>query len=135
MPTITKPTDAVRTAAADAEWSPWFDKLALLQDQPSDWTPACGPLPKKEVFRTAREFLECLRRGERKPSRLSRSVVGGIGITFKRADRKVYVELTNKGTVHALFSDGSADPKVEKVSPDEAGFARLVSRIRAYLDE
>lgn len=66
---------------------------------------------------------------------MSRSVVGGIGVTFKRAGLKVYVELTNKGTVHALFSDGATDPKVEKVSPDEAGFAALVSRIRAYLDE
>ena len=135
MPTITKPTDAVNTSAADSEWSPWFDKLELLQSQSADWTPSHGPLPTKEVIKTARKLLECLRRDARKPSRLARSIVGGIGITFKHAGLKVYVELTNKGTAHALFSDGSTDPKVGKVSPDEAGFAALVSRIRAYLDE
>ena len=88
-----------------------------------------------EVIVTARILLESLRKNGMKPSRLSRSVVGGIGITFKRTGLKVYVELSNKGTVNALFSDGAADPKVEKISPDETGFSALVARIRAYLDE
>lgn len=135
MATITKPAEAVRGSAPDSEWQAWFDKLELLREQPSDWTPSSGPLPNQDVIGTARKLLECLRRNDRQPSRLSRSVVGGIGITFKCAELTVYVELTNKGTVHALFSEGGNDPKVERITPDDAGFTTLVSRIRAYLDE
>ena len=59
--------------------------------------------------------------------------MGGIGFTFTRSTMKAYVEFSNKGTVHALFSDGTNDPRVEKVETTKAGFATLIERVTTYL--
>jgi hypothetical protein len=45
------------------------------------------------------------------------------------------VEFSNRGSVHALFSDAVTDPVVEKIRPDEAGYTELISRIKTYLYE
>ena len=122
-------------SVVDPDWAKWFDKLEAFTSQPKDWPPECGTFPSREVVGSARVFLEVLRQHARKPSRLSPSVVGGIGITFKCADRKVYVEFSNKGSVLALFSDGVTDPQVEKISPDENGYSGLIARIKTYFHE
>ncbi len=56
-------------------------------------------------------------------------------MTFILADRKVYVEFNNNGSVHALYSDGVKDPRVEDISPTEIGYSRLIAAIKAYFQE
>ena len=121
--------------AADPDWAWCFDKLESLEHQPADWTPECGVLPTCEVIVGVRAMLEMLRQRRMVPSRLSPSVIGGIGITFTRGDRKAYVEFNNKGSVHVLYSDGVTDPKVDKILSNEIGYSGLIEGIKSYLHE
>jgi hypothetical protein len=83
----------------------------------------------------ARLFLESLSVENYSPSQVAPSVVGGIGVSFRRWEKKVYVEFNNNRKVHALFSDGNSPPEVRRVEPDAVGFTFLIRRMRAYLDE
>lgn len=117
------------------DWGKWDVKLQKLRAKPEGWDPTCGPLPSEDAIANAAAFLTVFRQANLEPSRLSATVVGGVGITFKRDARKVYVEFRNTGTVHALYSDGSSDPRVEKVPPDNKGYSELLPRIKTYLNE
>jgi hypothetical protein len=121
--------------AIDPQWTKWFNRLESFTSQPNDWPPECGTFPSSSVIASVRAFLELLRPQGQQPSRLSAAVVGGIGLTFKCADRKVYVEFSNKGSVLALFSDGVTDPQVDKIPPDETGYSALIASIKTYLHE
>jgi len=83
------------------------------------------------VIAAARDFLTAT--ADLPPDRIAASVVGGIGVTFRRNGRKVYVEFRNTGSILALFSDGTTEPVVEAVDPsDYSGFS---ARARGYLGE
>jgi hypothetical protein len=116
-------------------WAEWFAKLDALETPPKDWNPSLGPLPTPGVLSQTRAFLAQLRLAGKMPSRLSLSVIGGIGITFRRGERKVYVEFSNKGSVHALFSDNSTDPEVKRIPQDVTGYSNLIEEVEQYLHE
>jgi hypothetical protein len=82
-----------------------------------------------------REFLGVLESARLPPNRLKPSVMGGIGATFRRGDKKVYVEFYNDGRVHSLFSDGVSDPDTKSVPPDHAGYSLLVQDIQGFLND
>jgi hypothetical protein len=125
--------DAVRLAAVASDV--WFERLESIKSLQSGWDSYSAPAPGAVAFANALAFLQVLKLADKVPSKLAPSVVGGIGITFKNAARKVYVEFNNKGGVLALFSDGVSDPRVEKISPDEKAYLELIGKIKTYLDE
>jgi hypothetical protein len=112
----------------------WKAKLDAIGSLPPGWDSYSAPSPTESAMKNARCFLAVLVQSNRFPSRLAPSVVGGVGFTFKRNDLKVYVEFSNRGTAHALFSDGVTDPRVEKVEPTDAGYRALMAEIRTYLN-
>lgn len=126
---------APQRLADEAPLDKWLAKLDSLSSQPADWPSEAGPFPTRQVLDQVRSFLTILRSQAESPSRLSPSVVGGIGVTFRKADRKAYVEFNNTGSVHVLFSDGVADPIVEKVAPEVVGYSQVIAKIKAYLHE
>jgi hypothetical protein len=100
-----------------------------------DGTATALPAPSPDAITQATVFVEETAKSENAPSRLAPSVVGGVGVTFKRENLKVYVEFRNTGTVHALFSDGIGEPIVEKIQMTRVAYADLMARIKKYLYE
>jgi hypothetical protein len=117
------------------DWIGLLKKLENFRTLKKGWDGYNAAPPDAKPLGFASDFLDVLRRNRYVPSRLAPSVVGGVGMTFRKQSRKVYVEFSNKGTVHALFSDGVTDPVVQKVAPDLPGYRALFAKTRAYLDE
>jgi hypothetical protein len=119
----------------NGEWSKWFKRLDSLKELKQGWDSYNAPSPASSAILIADALLRNLQESGTKPDRLSPSVVGGIGFTFKSVGLKVYVEISNRGSVHALFSDGLTDPIVQKVNSEHSSFTELISRIKTYLHE
>jgi hypothetical protein len=117
------------------DWLGIAEKLDGFSALEKGWDGYKAAPPAAVPLEFAKAFLDLLRRNRSLPSRVAPSVVGGVGLTFRKERRKVYVEFSNKGTVHALFSDGESEPVVQKVAPDLAGYRALFAKMRAYLDE
>jgi hypothetical protein len=124
-PTVQEPTD----------WGRLFAKLDSLLQLQKGWDGYRAAAPNMIARNNARSFLESLSVANYSPSQVAPSVVGGIGVNRRRGKNKVYVEFNNNGKVHALFSDGTSPPRVERIQPDKIGFLVLIRRMRAYLDE
>ena len=67
------------------------------------------------------------------PDRMKPSVVGGIGITNVCGDKESYVEISDKGEIHVVFSQGEEEPLIEKFEEEE--IPNLVKQIYNYLGE
>jgi hypothetical protein len=120
---------------ADPQWDQWFTRLESVKKERTTWPQGCGAPPSDAVLESVDQFLLQLRVHQKKPSRLAPSVVGGLGLTFRRDNRKVYVEFRNTGSVHALLSDGVEDAEVERFQRDETGYTALIGSIKKYLHE
>jgi hypothetical protein len=91
--------------------------------------------PSKVAIRLAADFLSGLTVEDMAPSRVAPSVVGGIGITFTRGNRKAYLEIQNNGSAYLLLCEGDEEPDVQPVPADQEGFSREVVRlVRDYLN-
>jgi hypothetical protein len=112
----------------------WLTKLQSFRDLTRGWNGYDAPAPSDAAFASAEAFLDALQRAGSVPSRLAPSVVGGIGITLRNGDRKVYFEFYNAGRVCALFSDGETDPQVDDVPADAPGYERIIAKAGEYLD-
>ena len=97
------------------------------------WDGYSAAPPTHVVVAAARDFLTATAEAETPPDRIAPSVVGGIGVTFRRNGHKVYVEFRNTGSILALFSDGTTEPVVEPVDPSE--YPEFLARARGYLGE
>ena len=95
------------------------------------WDGYSAAPPTPVVIAAARDYLNAT--AEFAPDRVAPSVVGGVGVTFRRNGRKVYIEFRNTGSIHALFSDGTTEPVVEAVDPGE--YPEFLARARGYLGE
>jgi hypothetical protein len=113
----------------------WRQKVESLKTLADGWDSYRAPAPSPESITRATLFLEEAAKSDSVLSRLAPSVVGGVGFTFKHANRKVYVEFRNTGSVHALLSDGVSEPIVEHVQPNQSAYADLMLRIKGYLHE
>jgi len=67
------------------------------------------------------------------PTRVAPSVVGGVGITRKLGDRRVYFEFYDNGAGHALFALGE-QATTSPISISTPGFTDVIAEARAYLD-
>jgi hypothetical protein len=99
------------------------------------WDGDRAPPPQNFAVQNARRVLLALQDQALLPSKLNPTVVGGIGITIKRCDKKAYIECSNKGSVLLLLSDGESEPQVTKFEPSENRFRSLIDAARTYLHE
>lgn len=116
------------------EWCGLFDKLRSYSHLADRWDGYCAQPPLTIATKQSRDFLCALQYSNLRPTRLRPSVVGGIGVTFRKGKRKSYVEFYNDGTVHALFSDGESEPEMRDVSPTPAGYRPIIADIQEYLN-
>lgn len=117
-----------------ADWNKIAAKLATIRCLTPGWDGYAAPAPSDQALDLACSLVEFLRLRRFLPSRVAPSVVGGIGITFRKGNRKVYVEVTNRGTVNSLFSDEMTEPSVVEVEPGSSGFETLLLMARIYFD-
>jgi hypothetical protein len=115
------------------DWVGLSKKLEGFRALQKGWDGYNAAPPGEKPLEFATAFLDLLRQHRYLPSQLAPSVVGGVGMTFRKDGRKVYVEFSNKGNVHALFSDGVTEPVVQKVAPDFSGFRAIIAKTRAFL--
>lgn len=108
----------------------WLNSLDEIQGN-RDWSHV--PQPSEDAFALSRKFITLAMDCDRWPSRISPTMVGGIGVTFGKGARKAYVEFRNTGNIHSLLSNGDSDPIVSKVDPSNLGFRKLVQRISFHL--
>src|SRR5262245_29066699 len=88
----------------------WHARLSSFLSLEKGWNGYAASPPGDIAVNNALQFLDALPVEELKPARLSPSAVGGVGMTFRRAERKAYVEFYNDGKICALFSDGVSEP-------------------------
>ena len=111
-------------------WGGFFDKLRSYSSLVNGWDGYSAPAPLHTAVARVYSFLYALRHSSLRPTRVSPSVVGGIGVTFRKGQRKSYVEFYNNGSLHALFSDGESEPRTCRVQPTPAGYGHLIMEIR-----
>lgn len=111
--------------------SPHAAQLRQFAELQPGWDGYKAAPPTPVVVAAARDFLSATAKFP--PDRVAPSVVGGIGVTYRKNGRKVYVEFRNTGSILALFSDGTTEPAVEPVDPSE--YPAFVTRTRGYLGE
>ena len=115
-----------------AAWQTRFIELSKLRD---GWNGYNAPPPSPKAILTAQSFVDTLLREKYEPKRVTPSAVGGVAVTQRNRDKKVYVEFFNDGTVFALFSDGSSEPISKEIFPGYRSFKALVKEMREYLDD
>jgi len=117
------------------EWSEVFSRLDRLSGLRDGWNSYAAPRPAQDAISNAREFLNVLLAARLMPTRVRPSAIGGVGITFRRGIRKVYVEFLNNGHAHVLFSDGVGDPDVREIGESYQDYLTLISETRNYLND
>lgn len=118
--------------AREAAWQTKFVQLSLLQE---GWNGYDAPAPSPKAILTAQGFVETLLRENYEPKRVTASAVGGVAVTRRKGNKKVYVEFFNDGTVYALFSDGSSEPTSKEIIPGYQAFKALLKEMQEYLDD
>jgi hypothetical protein len=108
---------------------PWSLKLDALVGLTSGWDGYHAEPPSASSLSVASSFLAST---QLIPTRVTASVVGGVGIMFKKYRLKAYVEVANSGSVSLLLSDGVSELHTEPVSLDDP---ELPNKIREFLGE
>jgi hypothetical protein len=57
-----------------------------------------------------------------------------VGVTWRRGNRSVYLELYNDGAAYAILSDGPDEVGIRPVRTDERSFEALLTEVRGFLD-
>lgn len=81
----------------------------------------------------AERFLSVMEEEQFPPTRVAPSVVGGVGITRRNGEKRVYVEFYNDGRVHALLAE-KEEAATAAVEVSTRGFMEFLQRARGYLD-
>jgi hypothetical protein len=115
-------------------WNDLKAKVDSFSELADGWNSYSAPRPARIAIRNVREFLDVLFAANMKPNRIRPSAVGGIGVTFRRGEKKSYVEFLNSGSTYALFSDGVEEPQVREISGEYRDYLRLTGEIRKYLN-
>ena len=111
----------------------WEKKLEAMKGLQKGWNGYDAEPPNTAALTVARRLVAFLVRSGVPPTRVAPSVVGGVGVTRRVGPRRVYVEVYNDGSAHALFAEGERVETAAVPASDE-GFQSLVSRARTYLD-
>lgn len=116
--------------------SNWFSNAIQLIESFSalakGWDGYKAPPPVSLALQVSRDVVEAAWHAGLEPNRISPSAVGGVGFTFIKEEREVYVEVYNRdGRVFAVYEDGNdnseADIRPIGISTPElvAEFARI----------
>jgi len=125
----------VRPLPEDDPWPMWFARLAEFAHLEEGWNSYTAPAPNEVSIQTAGVFLKVMQAAGREPTRLAPSAMGGVAVTRRQGNRKVFVEFYNDGRVYALFAQRPDDMRVVPVTSDEASFQGLASEMGDYLHD
>jgi hypothetical protein len=114
-----------------AAWQTKFSQLSQLQN---GWNGYDAPAPSAKAILMAQGFVETLLKEKYEPKRVAPSAVGGVAVTQRKHNRKIYVEFFNDGKIFALFSDGSSEPLSKEILPSHQSFKALMKEMQEYLD-
>jgi hypothetical protein len=117
-----------------ADWQTWFGQLGAFTQLNDGWNGYSAPAPNAAAIAAAGLFLNLMRQEHFPPTRIAPSAMGGVGITRRQGERKVYVEFYNDGSAHALFSSGLAGMNTRPVPADPSGALAFVAEMRNYLN-
>jgi hypothetical protein len=131
-----KNAGAVRKDATADLLGEWSTKLTRLTGLAVGWNGYDAAPPSEIAIQATRNYLSALRAAQWTPDRLEPSAMGGVGVTHRRGERKVYVEFYNDGRVHALFSERGDPPRMttQPLEPGSTAFAAFIRTARSYLD-
>jgi len=127
------PRKTPRKETTSGEWQELESRIREFRMR-LGWDGYNAAPPSEKAVGKAIDFLKALRVCAFLPARVTSSVVGGIGISFRNESRKVYVEFYNSGAACVLFSDGVSEPEVTDVETTYGGFLSTISQARRYLD-
>jgi hypothetical protein len=114
-----------------AEWEAELHKFENLK---SGWNGYDAPPPNPAAIASASDYLCIAQQEGFQPHRIEPSVMGGIGVTHRQDNRKVYVEFYNHGAVHSLFSERSGKMHTMPVIPDDEQIRCFIVKAKEYLD-
>lgn len=116
----------------------WIDlrrKLESFRLLRSGWNSYNAPPPSKESLEAAKRFLAVTENRNLRPSRITPSVVGGVGITIRRSGKKGFVEFYNSGKVCLLLSEPQKRAlETFTFSSNLGDLVQVAMRIEEYLD-
>ncbi|MCI0748757.1 MAG: hypothetical protein L0Y58_25395 [Verrucomicrobia subdivision 3 bacterium] len=117
-------------------WAPgkWEFELNKFETLKEGWNGYDAPTPSQAAIGAARRYLQIAERESFEPKRVEPSVMGGVGITHRQGNRKVYLEFYNNETVHSLFADRSGKMQTMPVAPSVEDFRRLITKAKDYLN-
>src|SRR5687767_7957367 len=84
-------------------WGALWDKLNRIASLRHGWNSYDAPPPSPLTIEQARLFLECLHSENLEPGRLAASAIGGVGISLRSKQRRVYVEFRNDGGIYVVM--------------------------------
>jgi hypothetical protein len=128
------PTIRVHYHPDPASATGWLIKFVQLSKLKDGWNGYAAPAPSEKAIALARSFVDILLKEKYEPKRLAPSAVGGVAVTQRSNNKKVFVEFFNDGTIYALFSDGSSEPVSEEIRAGYQAFKALVKRMRDDLN-
>lgn len=112
----------------------WVAELQKLEGLKVGWNGYGAPSPERMAIEVAKVYLQASGQEDFEPNRVEASVMGGVGITHRRGNRKVYVEFYNNGSAHSLLSERGANMQTMAINPVFEEFRRFVMRAKEYLN-
>ena len=103
------------TAPNLAERQLTIEKLHGFARLETGWNGSNAEAPSALAITTAEQFLNSCPNWP--PARIEPSAMGGVGITYRTGERRVYVEVYNDARIHALFSDRSGGELKMRTKP------------------
>ncbi|MCG3197289.1 MAG: hypothetical protein GHCLOJNM_01774 [bacterium] len=99
------------------------------------WNSYSALPPNRRAVSLTREFILIAHQLGMRPTRISPGAFGGVAVFFEAGVREVYVALTNRGEVSALFTDEARPEEAETVKypPGMTGFRKLLRAAGAHL--
>jgi hypothetical protein len=117
------------------DWAKWFSRLDDCMALTNGWNGYTATAPNAVSIENARHFLEAMQSAGYEPTRVAPSAMGGVAITRKMGDKKVFVEFYNDAKAYALFSNcDSKEMDVEPLAIDPSGFRDFIAKMREYLN-
>lgn len=118
------------------KWETIFSTLENLSSLKDGWNGYSAPAPETDSIATARSFLDTLKESKLTPTRIAASAIGGVGITCRNHERKVYIEFFNDGQISALFADDMTQTmSTQRIEADLSNFESLISNMEDYLND
>jgi len=125
--------DVAFPPALGSEASLWNEKLRLMRQLHTGWNGYDAEPPSELALANAEQLLEAMEREQFPPTRVAPSVVGGVGITRRNGEKRVYVEFYNDGRVHSLLAE-KEEAATAAIEVSTRGFTDFIHRARGYLN-